>query len=53
VFIGWVGKANSVLLLQTYLSDSEFQTVFGITKEEFYQQPRWKQEQQKRKTDLF
>uniref|UniRef100_A0A0E0D0S5 HP domain-containing protein n=1 Tax=Oryza meridionalis TaxID=40149 RepID=A0A0E0D0S5_9ORYZ len=24
---------------ETYLSDSEFQTVFGITKEEFYQQP--------------
>ena len=22
--------------LQTYLSDSEFQTVFGVTKEEFY-----------------
>ncbi|KAK1649941.1 hypothetical protein QYE76_067746 [Lolium multiflorum] len=38
---------------ETYLSDSEFHTVFGITKEEFYQQPRWKQEAQKRKADLF
>jgi hypothetical protein len=38
---------------ETYLSDSEFQTVFGITKEEFYQQPGWKQELQKRKHDLF
>ncbi|KAL5209085.1 hypothetical protein ABZP36_004708 [Zizania latifolia] len=38
---------------ETYLSDSEFQTVFGMPKEEFYQQPRWKQELQKRKADLF
>ncbi|VAH91253.1 unnamed protein product [Triticum turgidum subsp. durum] len=38
---------------ETYLSDSEFQTVFGMSKEEFYKQPRWKQEQQKRKADLF
>jgi len=38
---------------ETYLSDSEFQTVFGVTKEEFYQQPRWKQDQQKKKADLF
>ncbi|CAM0873252.1 unnamed protein product [Alopecurus aequalis] len=38
---------------ESYLSDSEFQTVFGVTKEEFYQQPRWKQELQKRKVDLF
>ncbi|KAL6649954.1 hypothetical protein ACP70R_014178 [Stipagrostis hirtigluma subsp. patula] len=38
---------------ETYLSDSEFQTVFGMTKDEFYEQPRWKQEMQKRKADLF
>ncbi|KAL5219060.1 hypothetical protein ABZP36_019744 [Zizania latifolia] len=38
---------------ETYLSDTEFQTVFGMPKEEFYQQPRWKQELQKRKADLF
>ncbi|KAE8782114.1 villin-2-like [Hordeum vulgare] len=38
---------------ETYLSDTEFQTVFGMNKEEFYQQPRWKQELQKRKADLF
>jgi hypothetical protein len=53
VLIGRVGKANPMFILQTYLSDSEFHTVFGITKEEFYQQPRWKQEAQKRKADLF
>ncbi|PUZ41033.1 hypothetical protein GQ55_9G470900 [Panicum hallii var. hallii] len=38
---------------ETYLADSEFQTVFGMTKEEFYEQPRWKQELQKKKADLF
>uniref|UniRef100_A0ACD5WVP1 Uncharacterized protein n=1 Tax=Avena sativa TaxID=4498 RepID=A0ACD5WVP1_AVESA len=38
---------------ETYLSDSEFQTAFGVTKEEFYQQPRWKQDQQKKQADLF
>lgn len=42
-----------ILLLQTYLVDSEFETVFGMTKEEFYEQPRWKQELQKKKADLF
>lgn len=39
--------------LQTYLSDEEFKTVFGLTKETFYQQPKWKQDMQKRKLDLF
>ncbi|CAL4914462.1 unnamed protein product [Urochloa decumbens] len=38
---------------ETYLSDDEFQTVFGMAKEEFYEQPRWKQELQKKKADLF
>ena len=42
-----------LLILQAYLSDSEFQTVFGMTKDAFYQQPNWKQELQKRKADLF
>ena len=48
-----ISKSNFVLILQTYLADSEFQTVFGMTKEEFYEQPRWKQELQKKKADLF
>lgn len=38
---------------EAYLSESEFQTVFGISKDAFYQQPGWKQELQKRKADLF
>ncbi|XP_066392021.1 villin-2-like isoform X2 [Miscanthus floridulus] len=38
---------------ETYLVDSEFETVFGMTKEEFYEQPRWKQELQKKKANLF
>jgi hypothetical protein len=49
----WIPKAKFILLLQTYLVDSEFETVFGMTKEEFYEQPRWKQELQKKKADLF
>ncbi|PKU77192.1 Villin-2 [Dendrobium catenatum] len=38
---------------EAYLSDEEFQTVFGMTKQAFYQQPKWKQDMQKRKFDLF
>lgn len=38
---------------ETYLSDDEFETVFGITKAAFYRQPKWKQDMQKRKLDLF
>ncbi|GJN07840.1 hypothetical protein PR202_ga25706 [Eleusine coracana subsp. coracana] len=38
---------------ETYLSESEFETIFSMTKDEFYEQPRWKQELQKKKTDLF
>ncbi|XP_064999503.1 villin-2-like isoform X1 [Musa acuminata AAA Group] len=38
---------------EAYLSDDEFQTVMGITKKAFYQQPKWKQDMQKRKMDLF
>ncbi|KAJ7972210.1 villin 2 [Quillaja saponaria] len=38
---------------EAYLSDDEFQTVFNITKEAFYKLPRWKQDMQKKKVDLF
>jgi len=38
---------------EAYLSESEFQTVFGTSKDSFYKQPGWKQELQKRKADLF
>jgi hypothetical protein len=52
MFMGFQ-RLKSMLLLQTYLVDNEFETVFGMTKEEFYEQPRWKQELQKKKADLF
>ncbi|KAG6504000.1 hypothetical protein ZIOFF_036324 [Zingiber officinale] len=38
---------------EVYLSDAEFQNVFGMTRELFNQQPKWKQDVQKRKKDLF
>ncbi|XP_010269772.1 PREDICTED: villin-2 [Nelumbo nucifera] len=38
---------------EAYLSDEEFQTVLGMTKAAFYRQPKWKQDMQKRKVDLF
>ncbi|KAL4205132.1 hypothetical protein AMTRI_Chr01g135740 [Amborella trichopoda] len=38
---------------EAYLSDAEFQSVLGMAKEAFYQQPKWKQDMQKRKVDLF
>ncbi|GJN16727.1 hypothetical protein PR202_gb03747 [Eleusine coracana subsp. coracana] len=46
-------QLNALSILQAYLSDSEFQSVFGMTKDAFYKQPSWKQELQKRKADLF
>ncbi|KAK4481700.1 hypothetical protein RD792_012608 [Penstemon davidsonii] len=38
---------------ETYLSEEEFQTVLGMTKEAFCKLPRWKQDMLKRKVDLF
>ncbi|XP_021281509.1 villin-3 isoform X1 [Herrania umbratica] len=38
---------------EAYLSDEEFQTVFGMAKEAFYKLPKWKQDMQKKKVDLF
>ncbi|KAL5719708.1 Villin-2 [Ranunculus cassubicifolius] len=38
---------------ETYLSDEEFESVLGMTKEAFYKQPKWKQDMQKKKVDLF
>ncbi|XP_072997234.1 villin-2-like [Typha latifolia] len=38
---------------ESYLSDADFQIVFRMTKEAFYSQPKWKQDMQKRKVDLF
>ncbi|XP_057547809.1 villin-3-like [Amaranthus tricolor] len=38
---------------EAYLSDEEFLSIFDATKEEFYKLPRWKQDMQKKKFDLF
>ncbi|XVF56156.1 hypothetical protein PTKIN_Ptkin06aG0094500 [Pterospermum kingtungense] len=38
---------------EAYLSDEEFETIFGMTKEAFYELPKWKQDIQKKKVDLF
>lgn len=38
---------------EAYLSEEEFQSIFGVTKEAFNQLPRWKQDMQKKKFDLF
>ncbi|XP_051150197.1 villin-3-like [Andrographis paniculata] len=38
---------------EAYLSDEEFSSVFGITKDAFYKLPKWKQDMQKKKFDLF
>lgn len=41
------------MVCQAYLSDEEFETVFGMTKEAFYKLPKWKQDMQKKKVYLF
>ncbi|XP_041028590.1 villin-3-like [Juglans microcarpa x Juglans regia] len=38
---------------EVYLPDEEFQTIFGMTKEAFCKLPKWKQDMQKKKVDLF
>lgn len=38
---------------EAYLCDEEFQTVLGMAKEQFYKLPKWKQDMQKKKVDLF
>jgi hypothetical protein len=38
---------------EAYLSEEEFQSVFGIEKEAFNNLPRWKQDLLKKKFDLF
>jgi len=39
--------------LETYLSDSDFQTVLGYSRSEFYLQPKWKRKNLIRKAGLF
>lgn len=46
---------NTVLFicLQKYLSDSDFNDVFGITKDDFVSLPRWKQLNMKKERGMF
>nr|GMD85703.1 villin-3-like [Ipomoea batatas] len=38
---------------EAYLSNGEFEAVLGMKKEAFYKLPKWKQDMQKKKADLF
>lgn len=38
---------------ETYLSSEEFQSVFGMDRKKFYEQPKWKQDLQKKSVDMF
>ncbi|KAM7264597.1 hypothetical protein ACFE04_002280 [Oxalis oulophora] len=38
---------------EAYLSDEDFQSIFKTSKESFYKLPKWKQDLQKKKVDLF
>lgn len=52
----WCANRSELLLLfvsQAYLSDAEFESVLGMTKEAFNAQPKWKRDMQKKKVDLF
>lgn len=39
--------------LETYLSEEEFEKVFSMTRDEFYQLPQWKQQSRKKEVLLF
>jgi len=38
---------------ETYLSSEEFQNIFGMDRKKFYEQPKWKQDLQKKSVDMF
>lgn len=38
---------------QFYLSDSDFQDIFGKSKAEFYSMAKWRQQQEKKQLGLF
>ena len=39
--------------LESYLSDAEFKDHFGMTKDEFWKMPVWKQTQKKKQIGFF
>lgn len=43
----------SPLTAQYYLSDVDFHDIFGKSKDEFYQMPKWKQQNEKKQCGLF
>ncbi|KAK2964708.1 putative Gelsolin [Blattamonas nauphoetae] len=48
-----VDPANDPTKKEARLSDEEFQKTFGMDREAFYKQPKWKQDDQKKKHNLF
>lgn len=44
---------NIQAYFQNHLSDSDFSSIFGITKEEFAGMPRWKQLNMKKEKGMF
>lgn len=40
-------------ILETYLSDTDFQQAFGTSKQEFAQLPQWKRQEKKKALGLF
>jgi septin family protein len=39
--------------LEAYLTDEEFEKVFKMTRQKYYEQPKWKQLRQKKEVGLF
>lgn len=42
-----------IVVMQTYLSSGEFREKFGMTKDDFYKLPKWKQNKHKMALQLF
>lgn len=49
----WKAKGLDPANKETYLSDAEFQSLFGMGKAEFATQPKWKKETAKKKHGLY
>lgn len=49
----WKPRGVDASKRETYLSDSEFQSLFGVDKAQFAAMPKWKQETAKKKHKLF
>lgn len=49
----YIYSIATVILLQTYLTEEDFQEVFGISVFEYKALPKWKQDNLKKKVDLY